>query len=55
MVQALAFIHTSPFRRQDMQYSRSITVPLRPPTADTALLVRAAVMAVKAAFRPGSN
>ncbi|RYY94189.1 MAG: Y-family DNA polymerase [Comamonadaceae bacterium] len=54
-VQVLAFIHTSPFRRQDKQYSRSITVPLRRPTADTALLVQAAVMAVKAAFRPGFN
>lgn len=54
-VQVLAFIHTSPFRRQDKQYSRSITVPLRRPTADTALIIQAAVMAVKAAFKPGFN
>ena len=53
--QVLAFIHTSPFRRQDKQYSRSITVPLRRPTADTALIVQAAVAAVKAIFRPGFN
>ncbi|RZA12699.1 MAG: DUF4113 domain-containing protein [Proteobacteria bacterium] len=51
----MAFIHTSPFRRQDKQYSRSITVPLRRPTADTALIIQAAVMAVKAAFKPGFN
>ncbi|RYX92192.1 MAG: Y-family DNA polymerase [Comamonadaceae bacterium] len=53
--QVLAFIHTSPFRRHDKQYSRSITIPLRRPTCDTALIVQAAVMAVKAAFKPGFN
>ncbi|MBU2286880.1 MAG: Y-family DNA polymerase [Gammaproteobacteria bacterium] len=53
--QVLAFIHTSPFRRQDKQYSRSVTVPLRRPTADTSLIVQAAVAAVKAAFKPGFN
>ncbi|MDM0117265.1 Y-family DNA polymerase [Variovorax sp. J22R133] len=53
--QVLAFIHTSPFRRQDRQYSRSITVPLRRPTADTTSLVQAAVQAVRAAYRPGFN
>ena len=41
--QVLTFIHTSPFRRQDKQYSRSITVPLRQPTADTSAIVGTAV------------
>lgn len=53
--QVLAFIHTSPFRRDDKQYSRSITVPLRRPTADTSLIVQAALHALTAAFRPGFN
>lgn len=51
--QVLAFIHTSPFRRQDAQYSRSITVPLRRPTADTGSLVSAAVRGLEAIFKPG--
>ncbi|MET0211148.1 MAG: Y-family DNA polymerase [Burkholderiaceae bacterium] len=53
--QVLAFIHTSPFRRQDAQYARSITVPLRRPTADTALLAQAAVHGLMSIFRPGFN
>ena len=53
--QVLCFIRTSPFRRDDKQYSRSVTVPLRRPTSDTSLLVQAAVQGVKAAFRPGFN
>lgn len=40
--QVLVFIHTSPFRAQDKQYSRSITVPLRRSTCDTALIAGAA-------------
>jgi DNA polymerase V len=41
--QVLVFIHTSPFRARDKQYSRSITVPLRRPTCDTALIAGAVI------------
>ena len=50
--QVLFFIRTSPFR-QDAQYSRSITVPLRRPSADTALVVAAALTGLRAIYRPG--
>lgn len=53
--QILAFIHTSPFRRQDAQYSRSVTMPLRRPTSDTGALVSAAVRGLEAIFKPGFN
>lgn len=48
----LVFIRTSPFRA-DAQYSRSITVPLRRPTADTAVIVGSALTGLKAIFQPG--
>jgi DNA polymerase V len=48
----LVFIRTSPFR-PDPQYSRSFTMPLRRPTADTALLVAAALAGLRHIFRPG--
>jgi DNA polymerase V len=50
--QILVFIRTSPFR-PDPQYSRSITVPLRAPTADTAVLVSAALKGLQCIFVPG--
>jgi len=50
--QVLCFIRTSPFR-SDPQYSRSVTVPLRRPSADTALIVGAALAGLKAIYRPG--
>ena len=50
--QVMCFVRTSPFR-QDAQYSRSICMPLRRPTADTGALVSAAVAGLKAIFRPG--
>jgi DNA polymerase V len=50
--QLLVFIHTSPFR-PGPKYSRSITVPLRRPTADTNLLVAAAVAGLKVIYKPG--
>ena len=50
--QVLCFIRTSPFR-SDTQYSRTITVPLRRPTADTALIVAAALAGLRAIYRPG--
>jgi DNA polymerase V len=48
----MVFIRTSPFRK-DLQYSRSIVVPLRRPSADTGAIVHAAVIGLKAIFRPG--
>ena len=50
----MCFVRTSPFR-QDPQYSRSICVPLRRPTADTGAVVSAAVAGMTAIFRPGFN
>ena len=47
------FIRTSPFRAQDPQYSRSVTVPMRRPTADTHALVGSAVMGLKSIYREG--
>lgn len=51
--QLLTFVHTSPFRKQDKQSSRSIVVPLRRPTSDTGLLVAAAVAGMKQIYLPG--
>lgn len=51
----LVFIHTSPFRRSERQYSRAVTVPLRLPTSDTTHLVRAAVHGLRAIYRDGYN
>jgi DNA polymerase V len=48
----LTFIHTSPFRKGP-QYSRSITVPLRRPTADTAALVHAALTGLRTIYKSG--
>jgi len=48
-------VPTSAFRRDDKQYSRSITVPLRQPTPDRALLVDATVRGLQAIFKPGFN
>ena len=53
--QILVFIRTSPFRRQDEQYSRSLVCPLHRPTQDTAVLVRAALESLQAIYRPGFN
>ena len=52
--QVLCFIRTSPFR-SDPQYSRSITVPLRRPSADTGQIVAAALAGLRAIYRPGYN
>ena len=53
--QVLTFVRTSPFRAADRQYSRSATVPLRRPTADTALIAQSAIHGLRAIFRPGFN
>ena len=50
----LVFVRTSPFR-QEPQYSRSITVPLRRPSADTGILVNAALSGLERIFLPGFN
>ena len=50
----MVFIRTSPFRK-DTQYSRSIIVPLRRPTADTGAIVQAAVLGLQAIYRRGFN
>ena len=52
--QVMCFIRTSPFRK-DAQYSRSVCMPLRRPTSDTSALVSAALVGLKAIFRPGFN
>ena len=48
----LVFIRTSPFRPGE-QYSRSVVVPLVRPSADTGVLVRAALLGLQAIYRPG--
>jgi len=49
------FITTSPFRKNDRQHSRSVTVPLVRPSADTRVIVAAAVRAVQQMYRAGFN
>jgi DNA polymerase V len=50
--QVMCFVRTSPFRG-DAQYSRSVSVPLRRPTAHTGAIVSAALAGLKAIYRPG--
>lgn len=50
--QVLCFIRTSPFR-PEAQYSRSMVVPLRRPSADTREIVGAALAGLRAIYRPG--
>jgi DNA polymerase V len=50
--QVLCFIRTSPFSTQ-AQYSRSISVPLRRPSADTGVLVAAALAGLGCIYRAG--
>ena len=50
--QVLCFIRTSPFR-PEAQYSRSISVPLRRASADTGVIVAAALAGLAAIYRPG--
>lgn len=47
------FIQTNRFREQDPQYGGSIVIPLPNASADTRLLVRAALFGLKRIFRPG--
>ena len=48
----MVFIRTSPFRK-DPQYSRSIVVPLRRPTADTSAIVQATVLGLQSIYCRG--
>jgi DNA polymerase V len=50
--QVLVFIRTSPFR-PDAQYSRSMIVPMRRPTADTAFIVQGALNGLDAIYKDG--
>ncbi len=47
------FIHTNQFRTNDKQYGNAIVVPLPNPSADTRLLVRAALFGLWKIYRPG--
>lgn len=48
----LVFIRTSPFRKS-AQYSRSMVVPMRRPTSDTASIAGAAIMGLRSIYKPG--
>ena len=50
--QVYVFAHTSPFRPPP-QFSRGVMVPLRRPTADSALLVAAAIAGMRRIYEPG--
>jgi DNA polymerase V len=50
--EVMVFIRTSPFRK-DPQYSRSMIVPLRRPTADTGAIVQATVLGLRAIYCQG--
>lgn len=51
--QVLVFIHTSPFRANDPQYSNTCTLSLRRPTADSAAITSTALRALDSIYRPG--
>lgn len=53
--QVLTYIRTSPFRKDDPQYSRSVVTPLRRSTADTAAIIKGALQGLNYLFRPGYN
>lgn len=46
-------IQTSPFREQDPQYRKTLLMPLPHPTADTAVLMKATMAALRKGFIPG--
>lgn len=47
------FITTSPYRSHDKQHAPIATLPLAQPSADTRVLVNAAVRALRGIYRPG--
>jgi len=46
-------IRTSPFRPDEPQYQRTVTIPLPIPTSDTGALITAAVALLRRIYRPG--
>ena len=46
-------IRTNPFREQDPQYRKTLLMPLPHPTADTAVLMKATMAALRKGFIPG--
>ena len=50
--QVMVFIRTSPFRK-DAQYSRSMVVPLIRPSADSGIIIGAALLGLKSIYRSG--
>jgi DNA polymerase V len=53
--QVLTYIRTSPFRKDDKQYSRSVVTPLRRPTSDTTAIIKGALQGLKYLYQPGYN
>jgi len=51
--QILVFAGSSPLRRNEPQYSRSLTLAMPSPTDDTRLLVDTACLLMKKIYRPG--
>ncbi len=49
------FISTSPYRQGDRQHAPSATLPLPQPSADTRVLISAAVRALRCIYKPGFN
>jgi DNA polymerase V len=47
------FVRTNPFKENEVQYQRSVVVPLSRPSADTAKIVSAALAGLKQVFRAG--
>ena len=47
------FIRTNPFKEDEKQYNRSVVVPLSRPSADTAMIVSAAMAGLKQVFTAG--
>jgi DNA polymerase V len=48
-------MRTSPFKKEDPQYSRAINVPLASPTLDTLTLVDSALMGLRQIYYEGSR
>lgn len=51
--QVHVFIQTSPFRKQDKQYSGAVVVPLAVPAGDTLRLVEVALVGLARLYKPG--
>ena len=47
------FVMTSPFRKEDKQYSSSVTIPLVRPTADTRVIAAAVLVGLRRVYRFG--